>query len=50
MILPAAWVNSDAPMPDPPPHRRWRDALLPLAWLIPYTVYLVLVLIAIGHR
>ena len=50
MILPAAWVISAASIPDPPPHRRQRDALLPLAWLLPYTVYLVLVLIAIGHR
>ena len=50
MILPAAWVIAMTPMPDPPPQRRWRDALLPLAWLLPYTVYLVLVLIAIGYR
>ena len=50
MILPAAWVIAVTPMPDPPPQRRWRDALLPLAWLLPYTVYLVLVLIAIGYR
>ena len=50
LILPAAWVISTAFAPDPPPKRRWQDALLPLAWLLPYTVYLVLVLIAIGHR
>ncbi len=50
MILPAAWVITAAPTPVPPPQRRWRDALLPLAWLFPYTVYLVLMLIAIGHR
>jgi hypothetical protein len=50
MILPAAWVLSAASTPDPPPHHCWRDALLPLGWLLPYTVYLVLVLIAIGHR
>lgn len=50
MILPAAWVISAAAAADRPPHRLWRDALLPLGWLFPYTVYLVLVLIAIGHR
>ena len=50
LILPAAWVLSAASTPDPAPQRRWGDALLPLAWLLPYTVYLVLVLIAIGHR
>ena len=50
MILPAAWVIATASPADPPPHRLWRDALLPLVWLFPYTVYLVLVLIAIGHR
>lgn len=50
MILPAAWVIATVSTQDPAPHRRWRDALLPLAWLVPYTVYLILVLIAIGHR
>jgi len=49
MILPAAWVISAASAADPP-HRLWRDALLLLGWLFPYTVYLVLILIAIGHR
>jgi len=50
MILPVAWVIAAASPVDLPPRRLWRDALLPLGWLLPYTIYLVLVLIAIGHR
>jgi len=50
MILPVAWVVAASPAPEPAPPRPWRDALLPLAWLLPFTIYLVLVLIAIGHR
>jgi hypothetical protein len=50
MILPVAWAIGAASPIDSPPRRLWRDALLPLGWLLPYTIYLVLVLIAIGHR
>jgi len=50
MILPPAWVIAAAFPGGSPPRRRWRDALMPLAWLVPYTAYLVLVLVVIGHR
>jgi hypothetical protein len=50
MILPPAWVIGASSPGDLPPRRRWGDALLPLAWLVPYTIYLVSILIAIGHR
>jgi hypothetical protein len=50
MLLPVAWVLSTVPAADPPPGRPWRDALLPLGWLFPYTIYLVLVLILVGHH
>jgi hypothetical protein len=50
MILPPAWVIEAASPLIPPPRGRWQDALLPLAWLVPYAAFLILALIAIGHR
>lgn len=50
MLLPPAWVIAAASPIDSPLRRRWQDALLPLAWLLPYMVYLLLVLVLIGHR
>ncbi|HTX78717.1 MAG TPA: hypothetical protein VMC62_03575 [Longilinea sp.] len=50
MILPPAWVIAAALPTNPSPARRWQDALLPLAWLFPYTIYLLLMLILLGHR
>jgi hypothetical protein len=50
MVLPPAWVIAAASPGESSSRRLWRDALLPLVWLVPYTVYLVLILIAIGHR
>jgi hypothetical protein len=43
MVLPSAWIIQQAP-PSLHPARPWRDALLPLAWGIPFTVYLVVAL------
>ncbi|MGD0706962.1 MAG: hypothetical protein ABSA51_00765 [Anaerolineaceae bacterium] len=50
MLLPPAWVIATTSPVDSPPQHRWQDALLPLAWLLPYTIYLFLVLIIMGHR
>jgi hypothetical protein len=50
MILPPAWVIEAASPQEAPGHRLWRDALMPLLWLLGYAAYLILVLIAIGHR
>jgi hypothetical protein len=47
MLLPAAWVVGTMPPREPPAGPAWRDALLPLAWLGPYALWaLVLVLLA----
>lgn len=50
MILPPAWVIEATSPLTSPPQARWQDALLPLAWLVPYAAFLILALIAIGHR
>jgi hypothetical protein len=47
ILLPPAWVVASAPRPDGP-SRPWRDALLPLIWAIPYTLYLILILTAVS--
>ncbi|MGD8605279.1 MAG: hypothetical protein PVF49_11980 [Anaerolineales bacterium] len=45
MVLPPAWVLDQAPRPAPMPWPAWRDALRPLVWLIPFTIYLFVVLL-----
>src|SRR5579871_38315 len=48
MVLPSAWVIAANPPPIPATTRRaWRDGLRPLLWLIPYTVYAVIMLFVI---
>jgi hypothetical protein len=48
MVLPPAWLIELSPPPEPPSNLAWRDALRPMIWLIPFTVYLILVLLGMG--
>lgn len=41
MLLPPAWLVATVRPPPPPPGPTWLDAARPLAWLVPFTVYLV---------
>lgn len=44
MLLPSAWLIEVAPRPESPTSPAWRDALLPLLWLIPFLVYVQVLL------
>lgn len=49
MVLPPAWIIATMPAPhDPPPAPRWRDALRPMVWLIPFVIYLLVFLVIAG--
>ena len=48
MVLPPAWVIAMRPAPSPMTKRPLIDGLRPLAWLIPYTVYAIAVLIVLS--
>jgi hypothetical protein len=50
MVLPPAWVVDFAPRPAKPASPAWRDAIKPLFWLIPYTIYLLVVLLALAAQ
>jgi len=40
IVLPPSWLIDTTPFPLPAPQTpAWRDALKPLVWLIPFTVY-----------
>jgi hypothetical protein len=48
LVLPPAWVlESVPPSPSRPP--AWRDALLPLLWILPFSVYVLLVMIVLSQ-
>jgi hypothetical protein len=47
LLLPSAWLIAETPRPEPPYPSAWRDALKPLLWLIPFTVYLIGALFAL---
>jgi len=48
MVLPPAWIVNTLPRIEPPPTSARRDALRPLKWLVPFTIYLVIVLIILS--
>ncbi|MBN1202974.1 MAG: hypothetical protein JXJ20_14080 [Anaerolineae bacterium] len=48
MVLPPAWVVDTIPPPGLPLTPAWRDALRPLLWLIPFAVYLLIVLLVLA--
>jgi hypothetical protein len=47
MVLPSAWVIEAAP-PVAPTTSVWRAALSPLMWLIPFTLYVVVLLLLLA--
>lgn len=49
MVLPPAWVIDTTPAPPRPTDRvMWRDALRPLLWVIPFSVYVLVLVVLIG--
>lgn len=52
MVLPPAWLIETTPAAPAPPSPAWLDALRPLLWLIPYSIYLagLLVIIALTSK
>ncbi|MGD2162438.1 MAG: hypothetical protein PVG02_08365 [Anaerolineales bacterium] len=48
MLLPPSWLIELEPNPGPPVGSTWRDALRPMLWLIPFTAYLLSVLVLMG--
>jgi len=48
MVLPPALLVNTRPEKEKPASPAWRDALSPWLWLIPYSVYLLLALLAFG--
>ena len=45
MVMPTALLVNQAKIKPLPPHPTWAYALLPLVWLVPYTVYLFILLV-----
>lgn len=48
MVLPPAWLIEMTPPIDPPPSPAWQDALRPLLWLIPFLIYVQVLLMILG--
>lgn len=48
LVLPPAWILKQGDPTEIPKQKRWTRGLLPLLLLIPFTIYLVLILILIG--
>ncbi|MBN1563789.1 MAG: hypothetical protein JXA10_08115 [Anaerolineae bacterium] len=49
MVLPPAWIIAQTPPPPKPAAiPAWKDALRPLVWLVPFMIYLVIVLLVAG--
>lgn len=46
MVLPASWILENMPANTEKP--RWQRGLLPLLWLIPFTIYLIVFLLFMG--
>ncbi len=48
MVLPSAWILDSIPLETQPTKPRWRRGLLPLLWLIPFTIYLLALILIMG--
>lgn len=48
MVLPPSWLVEMIPAQPPPPTPAWRDALRPMLWLFPFTIYLLVFLVVMG--
>ena len=46
MVLPASWILESIPSNTEKP--RWQRGMLPLMWLIPFTIYLIVFIIIVG--
>jgi hypothetical protein len=49
MVLPAALIVSERQRPQTPAYPAWADAISPLLWLIPYTLYLAILLVILSR-
>ncbi|MEW5869899.1 MAG: hypothetical protein AB1894_11530 [Chloroflexota bacterium] len=47
MVLPPAWLIVTADPPKPPSTPAWSAALKPMLWLIPFTGYLIVIMLVI---
>ncbi len=45
LVLPPAWVIASAPQPERPSIPAWREALKPLLWLIPFGLYILVLML-----
>jgi hypothetical protein len=48
MVLPPSWLIAAAPAPEKPASAAWRDALRPLLWLIPFFIYVLVLLLILS--
>jgi hypothetical protein len=48
MVLPPTWVLDTAPIDGQSKKPRWRRGLLPLLWLLPFTIYIIGLILVIG--
>jgi hypothetical protein len=48
MVLPPTWLIETIPPSPPLPRSAWHDALRPLLWLIPFTIYALALVILLG--
>jgi hypothetical protein len=44
MVLPPAWILESAQRESPQEKPRWSRGFLPLLWLIPFTLYLLIII------
>jgi hypothetical protein len=48
IVLPSTWLMRDMPPTERPSRPLW-DALSPLLWIFPFTVYLVMLMLLLAH-
>jgi hypothetical protein len=48
MVLPPTWLVTNTDSPESPSGSAWKAALKPMFWLIPFTGYVIIAMIAIG--
>lgn len=48
MVIPSSWIIALTPPPPKPNIPAWKDALRPWVWLVPYVIYLLILLLVIS--